>query len=917
MPFVVVSQTIEYYAKLELILQRLRRALPTLSPAFDARALSKQIQLILAAEDRVLGLGKDVAPSSDVESSRGRRPTCARIPHALWRDASPRGALYHILKTYATWRREGWLSGHVDDAKGREQFESFARAVREELIEQRFMSYVKIYVPDDAEGASELKATARAMRATLASSPLEQGVTHVLRSDDSVDDLVEESSMYRIVESSSAGSSAGKVEHRLHFWFYPDSYDQWYADSSISGRGKAPWSPETSVILHRSDTDGSPRRVRARWLRDSFKFNEWMNELDYEFDVTRERLLAPRHAWDPSLEAKTKRQRDESYELDAESLVPEGAERLSHDVVRRRVSRAHPVVAAASSQDDGALVLMDEFEDVTKEFLAAKSLRVTNLSAGQLPVGARPAHRAKTNEKVAPLETFRAPTHSAWFRWDDAHAVEAKALPEFFTPQALNDDGRETYTACRNAMMRTFRNAGRPITLDEATAAAKREGDVDDDAAGRIFSFLVDWGLVNWKFATDRDVFDIKKRAPAGCARIVTDDDGSLRVDEMEASTAVASPLFDFGDVRATTPSGHHALAPENVALVETSGQFERQSLDALFATHRALRRVNVRFECDACGANLRGGVFYHSTLLEDVDLCHACFSRGALPDEHASGDFVKALYPNFDDDDDDVDEKTAADEDAEWSPQETAALLEAVARDADALNWVDIAASVGTKSEDECVKHFVRMPIEDGAIETFERELGAPRGVVVDADVGAALPDVDSAPFASATNPTVTQLEFLVNTLSPRIAAASAKETLTALADATTTNNAPVDSRALNARGLAAAAFQAKLLAQDEEHEIRRLVSSALDVLLKKLEMKMKFLKTLNESSGRGRAVAIEHRSQDARELEQLRRGKRPADARTSELETAYAATLERFRALARDVHGPPQPTVDPSPTV
>ena len=354
----------------------------------------------------------------------------------------PRGALYHILKTYATWRREGWLSGDVDDTKGREQFESFARAVREELIEQRFMSYVKIYVPDDAEGASELKATARAMRATLASSPFEQGVTHVLRSDDSADDLVEESSMYRIVESSSAGSSAGKLEHRLHFWFYPDSYDQWYADSSISGRGKAPWSPETSDMLKRSGTSGSPHRVRARWLRDSFKFNEWMNELDYEFDVTRECLQGHRHAWDPSLEAKTKRQRDDTYEFDAESLLPEGAERMSHDVVRRRVSRAHPVVNAASSQDDGALVLMDEFEDVTKEFLAAKSLRVTNLSAGQLPASARPAQREKTNENVASLGTFRVPTYSAWFRWEDAHAVEEKALPELFTPQALDDDGR-------------------------------------------------------------------------------------------------------------------------------------------------------------------------------------------------------------------------------------------------------------------------------------------------------------------------------------------------------------------------------------------------------------------------------------------------------------------------------------------
>ena len=181
-------------------------------------------------------------------------------------------------------------------------------------------------------------------------------------------------------------------------------------------------------------------------------------------------------------------------------------------------------------------------------------------------------------------------------------------------------------------------------------------------------------------------------------------------------------------------------------------------------------------------------------------------------------------------------------------------------------MNWVDITASVGTKSEDECLKYFARMPIEDDAIASLERELGAPRGVVVDADVGARLPDAESTPFASANNPTAKQFEFLVNTLSPRIASASAKETLAALAAATKA----VDPRELNARGLAAAALQAKLLAQDEEHEIRRLVSSALDVLLKKLEIKMKFLSAVSESSARGREVAVELRGQEARELQQ-----------------------------------------------
>jgi len=137
--------------------------------------------------------------------------------------------------------------------------------------------------------------------------------------------------------------------------------------------------------------------------------------------------------------------------------------------------------------------------------------------------------------------------------------------------------------------------------------------------------------------------------------------------------------------------------------------------------------------------------------------------------------------------------------------------------------------------------------------------------------------------------------------------------ETREALAAATKA----VDPRELNARGLAAAALQAKLLAQDEEHEIRRLVSSALDVLLKKLEIKMKFLSAVSESSARGRAVAVELRGQEARELEQLRRGKSPADARARELESAHATALERFRALERSEREPHGPAVEPSPAV
>jgi SWI/SNF related-matrix-associated actin-dependent regulator of chromatin subfamily C len=263
--------------------------------------------------------------------------------------------------------------------------------------------------------------------------------------------------------------------------------------------------------------------------------------------------------------------------------------------------------------------------------------------------------------------------------------------------------------------------------------------------------------------------------------------------------------------------------------------------LNALFASHAALSKhgLSVKFDCNACGADLKvNGVFYHAFCARDFDLCPSCFSKGVYAHGQASGDFVKALYPDFNAAD--VAEDEIAD-DVEWTPQEVSALLDAISK-SNELNWSDIAAVVGTKSEDECLKYFARMPIEDAALESMERELFVPRGAIVD-DVGAKI--VDPVPFAFAPNPIMAQLEFLVSVVSPRVAAAAAKAALTKIA-----RDGSIAADGLNVDGLTAAAVQAKILAQDEEHEVRRIVASALDVLLKKLQVKLGFLSRLADDA-------------------------------------------------------------------
>lgn len=65
------------------------------------------------------------------------------------------------------------------------------------------------------------------------------------------------------------------IEHRenkvlVHWWYYPDSYDEWLPQTEIQGQEDPPAKHEGAWYL------------TSRFVTDSAKFNEWMNELDYE-----------------------------------------------------------------------------------------------------------------------------------------------------------------------------------------------------------------------------------------------------------------------------------------------------------------------------------------------------------------------------------------------------------------------------------------------------------------------------------------------------------------------------------------------------------------------------------------------------------------------------------------------------------
>lgn len=62
----------------------------------------------------------------------------------------------------------------------------------------------------------------------------------------------------------------------MHWWYLPDSYDEWIS----SGTAPESLEPDHGAF--------GPWKVYVRWLKDSHKYNEWMNPIDYETEVFQE-----------------------------------------------------------------------------------------------------------------------------------------------------------------------------------------------------------------------------------------------------------------------------------------------------------------------------------------------------------------------------------------------------------------------------------------------------------------------------------------------------------------------------------------------------------------------------------------------------------------------------------------------------
>lgn len=102
------------------------------------------------------------------------------------------------------------------------------------------------------------------------------------------------------------------------------------------------------------------------------------------------------------------------------------------------------------------------------------------------------------------------------------------------------------------------------------------------------------------------------------------------------------------------------------------------------------------------------------------------------------------------------------------WTDQETLLLLEALEMYRD--DWNKVAEHVGSRTQDECILHFLRLPIEDAYL---EGDFGS---ICCSALADAAHPQ---PPFSKAGNPILSTVAFLAAVVDPRVAASAASAAL------------------------------------------------------------------------------------------------------------------------------------------
>ncbi|XP_036386475.1 SWI/SNF complex subunit SMARCC2 [Megalops cyprinoides] len=625
-------------------------------------------------------------------------PPLTKLPMKSFLDFKSGGALCHILAAaYKFKSDQGWRRFDFQNPSRMDRNVEMFMTIEKSLVQNNCLSRPVIYLSSDIEPKllGKLKDIIKRHQGSVTED--KAASSHVVVP---IPASLEEEEWVRPVMKRDK-------QVLLHWGYSPDSYDTWISASEVEAAVEDPPSPE------------KPRKVHAKWILDLDQFNEWMNEEDYEVGEggpRRKRISAktltdevspPDERRDrkpgsakkrkrspspsptpPPQESKKKNtkkgptapytkskrghreeeQEDLTKELDEPSPVPAVEEvTLPKSVNTKKDSESTPVKG-------GTMTDLDEQEDESMETVGKEEEEGSPSVKGE-PVKGSDLHEDNVTEQTHHIII---PSYAAWFDYNSVHAIERRALPEFFNGKNKSKTP-EIYLAYRNFMIDTYRlNPQEYLT----STACRRNLAGDVCAIMRVHAFLEQWGLINYQ------------------------------VDAESRPTPMGPPPTSHFHVLADTPS---SLVPLQPKASQTPSSQQMLSFPEKVKEKPA----------DLQNFGLRTDIY------------------------------TKKSGP--------AKSKSAASATREWTEQETLLLLEALEMYKD--DWNKVSEHVGSRTQDECILHFLRLPIEDPYLEDSSASLGPLA--------------FQPVPFSQAGNPVMSTVAFLASVVDPRVASAAAKSAL------------------------------------------------------------------------------------------------------------------------------------------
>ncbi|GAA6061079.1 hypothetical protein JCM10212_006280 [Sporobolomyces blumeae] len=287
------------------------------------------------------------------------------------------------------------------------------------------------------------------------------------------------------------------------------------------------------------------------------------------------------------------------------------------------------------------------------------------------------------------------PSYSTWFSLGHLHPIERRSLPEFFNGKNRSKTP-SIYKDYRDFMIHSYRlNPSEYLTV----TACRRNLAGDVCAIMRVHAFLEQWGLINYQI--DAVTRPSSLGPPfTGHFRILVDSPRGLAPLHPGTKPASNPPSNLRTDLIKTDPS--RPAAPDVRLSSETAASLAQQAAASTSDPSQATAAAPEPKPCHTCGTTT---TTIRYTSLEShgaVALCPACYSEGRFPSSLHSGDFVRI----------DTGDAYGHSEADPWTDQETLLLLEGLEMHSD--DWDQVAAHVGTRTKDQCIVKFLKLPIED-----------------------------------------------------------------------------------------------------------------------------------------------------------------------------------------------------------